>query len=156
MKIQGFTLIELVFTMTMVIMLVLISSVGLSYLHQKNEQQTIVDELKAAVQYAKTQAIMLGHPVFLTSSDPSLNWSKGMTLNHFNSHSNKTEMIYQWEWHHRHWRIQWAGINSAKSLVFSNNPISAISNGRFIITNLRNQDHLEIILNRLGRMRIGE
>jgi prepilin-type N-terminal cleavage/methylation domain-containing protein len=155
MKIKGFTLLELLITLVLLVTLSTLSVVSYSYLLRKNEQQTIVDELRTAVQYAKIQALILGHPVTLAPLDASLNWSNGLVLSSWNKKTNKMEVLYQWQWHHPCWSLTWIGARSTDKVIFSNNPASAISNGRFTLMNPETHKTVVIILNRLGRIRIG-
>ena len=154
MKIKGFTLLELLITMFLFIILSFIGIASYSYLLNKNEQQTIIDELRTAIQYAKFQANILGHPVHLAPLDGSLNWTKGMALSVLNKQNNKMELIYQWQWQHPRWNLNWEGVRSTDKIIFSNNPIQAISNGHFTLVNTHTHEQIVIILNRLGRVRV--
>ena len=153
MKLNGFTLIEVLVTLVLLAVLTLISFNSASFLRHKNERQIIIDELSTAIQYAKIQAISLGHPVSLTALDNELNWSKGMLLTQDNSKKDKT-ILYQWQWHHPRWNIVWSGANVSQKIIFSNNPVSAISNGKFVIFDPYTKEQVVIILNRLGRIRL--
>ena len=153
MKIKGFTLLELLVILVLISGLALYCLTSFSGFTRKNEQQIILDEITAAVQYAKMQALTLGHPVYLTPLDPSLNWSRGIVLTHFNIKSNKMEPLYQWQWNYHNWNVNWFGIHLSKKITVSNNPVNAISNGKFIIANASSGERVTIILNRLGRMK---
>jgi len=155
-KVNGFTLIEMLFTLMFIAVLSLFSVTSASFLVHKNEQQTIVDEIKTAIQYAKTQAVSLGHPVSLSPNDKELNWSKGVILTRMQSKTGNNPVLYQWNWHHPRWDITWAGMNSPHKIILSNNPVSAISNGHFVLFNTRTKERVELILNRLGRIRINQ
>ena len=154
MKIKGFTLLELLITMVLLVTLSTIGVASYSYLLQKNEQQTIVDELKTIVQYAKIQALILGKPVFLSSLSDTSNWSDGIVLSVRSTKSNKIEVLYQWKWHHPQWSLTWNGMSASDKVVFSNNPTSAISNGRFTLINFNTHQQVNFILNRLGRIKV--
>ena len=154
MKLNGFTLVETLIILIMISILTLISVTSASFLIHKNERQTIVDEIRTAIQYAKMQAISLGHPVSLMPLDVELNWSKGMILTQQNNKTNTTAILYQWQWHHPRWNITWSGINSPNKITLSNNPISAISNGTFVLFDSYTKERVVLILNRLGRVKI--
>ncbi|MBI2785081.1 MAG: GspH/FimT family pseudopilin [Legionella longbeachae] len=154
MKTKGFTLLELLITTVIFIGLSLIGITSYSCLVHKNEQSTLVDELQRVIQYAKIQAIILGNPVYLVPLDASLNWSNGLILTTLNQKTEQMDLIYQWQWHHPQWNLNWVGVNSINKIIFSNNPAQAISNGRFILTNKYTKDKVTIILNRLGRLRV--
>ncbi|PWY55986.1 pilus assembly protein [Legionella qingyii] len=154
MKINGFTLLELLITMSVFIGLSIIGIGSYTYFVKKNEQKTIIDELRTAIQYAKMQAIILGNPVYLSPQDASSNWSKGIVLNFLNKKTNQMELIYQWQWSHPRWDLHWDGVSSSKKITFSTYPGQAISNGRFILMNLDTHEQTVVILNRLGRIRV--
>lgn len=156
MKIKGFTLIELLTTMLLFVILSTLAVSSYSYLFKQNEQQTIVNELKAAIHYAKIQAISLGTPLTLTSLDGTKNWSKGMLLGKFNRRTKKIERFYQWQWRHPGWELAWVGARSFEKIIFSNTPASAISNGHFTLINRDTNQKVVIILNRLGRLKIAD
>ena len=155
-KKNGFTFIEMLITLVILAVLSTLTVSSYSYFLQKNEEQIIEDELRTAVQYSKMQAINLAKPVFLQPLDASLNWSNGVALSTLNKQTNKTELLYQWQWHHPRWGVTWTGVRIYNKVTFSNNPISAISNGRFTLTNLDTHQQVIIILNRLGRTRVSK
>ncbi|QMT60437.1 GspH/FimT family pseudopilin [Legionella sp. PC997] len=154
MNIKGFTLLELLITMAVFIGLSVIGIGSYTYFLKKNEQKTIIDELRTAIQYAKMQAIILGNPVYVSPLDGSSNWSNGMVLNFLNKRTDQREVIYQWQWNHPRWDLHWDGAGSKKKISFSTYPGQAISNGRFILMNMDTHEQVIIILNRLGRIRV--
>lgn len=154
MKIKGFTLFEVIVTLTLLICLSLFSINALSLFRETNEKQMIVDELKMAIQYAKFQGINLGHTLYLTPLSAETNWSKGMELKQLNKITGQMEVLYQWQWQHKQWNLSWAGANSAAKILISNNPSHAISNGTFTLTHLKSNQSVLIRLNRLGRLKM--
>lgn len=150
---SGFTLMELIITLIVFSILALISINSSLYLTEKNEQQKIVDELRTIVQYARIQAIQLGAPVYLLPLDPGSDWSKGLILSSKTKTSHQMETLSQWQWHHPRWNLVWSGVRSNDKITFSNNPVTAISNGTFHLTNKRTQQGVDMVLNRLGRVR---
>ena len=151
---EGFTLIEMLFTMILFVGLTVIGLGSYFNFTKKNEQQTIIDELRTAIQFAKFQSIVLGNSVFLSPVNSSLNWSNGMILTTLDRKLNKSKLIYQWQWYHPGWSLNWVGAGSTNKITFSNNPVQAISNGRFSLINKYTHQRVEIILNRLGRIRV--
>jgi prepilin-type N-terminal cleavage/methylation domain-containing protein len=154
MKIKGFTLIEVLITMIFLAGFFLLSITSISFVRYKNERQTIIDEIRTAIQYAKIQATILGHPVSLAPFDASWNWSRGMTLTGYNNKKNTSALLYQWHWHHPRWKITWSGVGVLNKITLSNNPLSAISNGQFLLFNSYTKERVVIILNKLGRIKI--
>lgn len=84
MKVKGFTLLELVITMSLFLSLSIVGIGSYVYFMKKNEQKTFIDELRTAIQYAKMQSIILGNSVYLAPLDISSSWSNGMALNFLN------------------------------------------------------------------------
>ncbi|KTC79708.1 GspH/FimT family pseudopilin [Legionella cherrii] len=154
MKSKGFTLLELVITMALFIGLSLLGIASYTYFINKNEQQTIIDELRAAIQYAKIQAIILGSPVYLTPIDSSSNWSNGMVLSFLDKQTNQDKLIYQWQWSHPRWSLNWEGAGSTNKITFSTVLGQAMSNGHFTLINKVTHEQFTVILNRLGRIRV--
>lgn len=122
---------------------------------QNNERETLVNSIKTAIQYSKIQAIHLGHPIYLLPFGSNENWSRGMVLADLNRKSNKTELIYQWQWSSNSWNINWKGVDSNYRIIISNIPNRAMSNGKFILNNRRTNEKVVVTLNRLGRVRVG-
>lgn len=149
-RIKGFTLIELVCTMLILSILVVLAISSSSNLLQKNDKQTLIDQISTAVQYARIQALNSSKPVYLTPLDSSLNWSQGMALM---QNPKNPDLLYQWQWHHPQWLVSWSGIHSDK-IVLSNNPLTAMSNGRFDLYNYWTKEHVYLVINRLGRLKI--
>jgi type IV fimbrial biogenesis protein FimT len=154
MKKNGFTLIEALIALICFAGLSLFGVISASFLKYNHERQVIISEIKAAIQYAKMQAITRSSPLYLTSLDQSHNWSNGMKLVQYNSAKNTVELLYQWEWHHPRWNITWNGVRSLNKIILSNNPISAMSNGKFVVFNAHTKEQVVIVLNRLGRVNI--
>lgn len=154
MEAKGYTLLELLFTLSIIAILSLSTMVSLSYFTKKNEQQVIVDEIRTAVQFAKLQALNFGNQVVLSPLNSTNDWSKGMILVQFSKKNNKNETVYQWRWHHPHWLLEWSGVNSLNKITLSDRPLNAMSNGHFKLTNIHTKEHAVIVLNRLGRISI--
>ena len=155
-KPQGFTLMELLITMVLISILSTLSIASSTYFIEKNEQQRIIDELRTSIQFAKIQAVQLGNPVYLEPLDSNLNWSKGISISTMNKKTHQLDVFNQRQWHHPRWNLSWSGTSSPNRIMLSNNPASAISNGTFHLINIRTQHRVDIVLNRLGRVRIKE
>lgn len=152
MKSSGFTLYELLITLALFLVLALIGVCSYQHVLQKNEEQVIIEELRTIIQYSKIQALVQGHPVVLVPMDTSNNWIKGINLKSYP----KNNMLHQWQGHHPLWRLHWRGVNTENKIIFAHDPIQAMSNGRFFLINIKTEEQIEIILNRLGRIRIKE
>jgi Tfp pilus assembly protein FimT len=154
MKIKGFTFLELLITLSIVMILSIIGIASYSSLIQKNELQVIEDELRVAIDYAKIQSIMLEQTVSLSPLTSSLNWAEGAKLSVLNKKTGELRLLHQWQWQHSRWSIAWRGVRSSSSLNFSNHLTHAISNGQFSVVNLDTQQEVTMVLNRLGRVRV--
>ncbi|CAM2874542.1 GspH/FimT family pseudopilin [Legionella worsleiensis] len=154
MKIKGFTLIELSIILIVMVGLALISFGTSSQLISKNEQQTLTDQIKSIIQYAKIQAINLGHSVSLAPLDASSGWSKGIVLTQFNKNTTKEEVLYQWQWNYHYWTVDWIGVNSTHKIILAPDTAHGISNGTFTLSNIRTSEKIKLIVNRLGRVRV--
>ncbi|HAT1738374.1 TPA: GspH/FimT family protein [Legionella pneumophila] len=155
MKITGFTLLETMLTLALLLGLLLLGSWSFFSLIQSNERESLVNSIKTAIQYSKIQAIHLGHPIYLLPFGSNENWSRGMVLAKLNRKSNKTELIYQWQWSSNSWNINWKGVDSNHRIIISNIPNRAMSNGKFILNNRRTNEKIVVTLNKLGRVRVG-
>jgi len=63
MKKSGFTLLELLFTLSVLCILILFSFSSLTQLKQKNEREFLINEITNAVSYAKMQARASGRTI---------------------------------------------------------------------------------------------
>ena len=154
MKFKGFTLLELLITVSLFSILMMLGSFSWIHLKQNNELTLLVDEIKNVVHYAKIQALSRGHSLLLSPADHSLNWSNGFVLNQVDKQSKKEELLYQWKWSHYNWSIEWFGANGTKNIIFSDNAAGAMSNGRFVLTNNHTRARVVLVLNRLGRIKV--
>jgi len=103
------------------------------------------------VQYAKNQALTKGTSMTLTPLDT---WTSGMELSSLNPQTNKVEKLYQWQWQHPAWIVEWKGVGSDKSITFASNPLNLLCNGHFSVRKVGNSKAVVIVLNRLGRVRV--
>ena len=146
---NGFTLLELIFTISLASILLMYSFSSLFDLKQKNEREYLVNEIANAITYAKIQASASGHALLLSAKNS--NWSMGMELLMPNK-VKQNSLIHQWNWNINHWNVEWRGINGQKYINLSGNT-QAMSNGRFILTNNKTQEKVILYLNRLGRVK---
>lgn len=153
-KDKGFTLIELLFSFALLGILLLMSFYSSTNVALKNDQKLLIDDIRTAIDYAKIQAIILHSRISLKAINGSSNWSDGMALYWVNQKKHKIEQLYQWEWHHPQWLVTWSGAKEQNSLVFSDKPLNAMSNGTFDLYNIQSKRHMKIIVNRLGRVKI--
>ena len=146
---NGFTLLELIFTLGLASILILYSFSSLFDLKQKNERDYLVNEITNAINYAKLQASASGHALHLSAKNA--NWSQGMELLVPNN-LKQNSLVHRWNWNINHWNVEWRGLNGKKHINLSGNT-HAMSNGRFILTNNQTQEKVTLYLNRLGRVK---
>jgi Tfp pilus assembly protein FimT len=132
--------------MSLLALLVLFSITSSFQLFQKNDQQTLIDHISTAIQYTRIQALNKTSPIYLEALDS--NWAKGMVLL---QNTKNPKLLYQWQWHHPLWLISWSGIHADK-IIFSSNPLTAMSNGTFDLYNIKTKQHIYLVINRLGRI----
>ena len=154
MNIKGFTFIEIVIVLILITVLTLLSVGSSSQLISNNEKQALVDDIRSIMQYARVQAVSRGHTVYLAPLDAELNWSKGVVLTQYNKKMNRDEVIHQWQWSYHHWTVNWSGVHASHNIAFAHDTVHAISNGTFTLCNILTHEKIEIIVNRLGRVRM--
>lgn len=155
MRSRGFSLLEALITLVVVSFLTGIAINSLGFFRVHNEQHLIEDELVRVVQYAKMQALSLGHAVYLTPLNPSeSNWAKGIRLVHINSLTQQPELLYEWGWHHPRWQLIWSGVGDSSKIVFAAAANHMISNGHFHLTDMSHKHQSNLTINRLGRIKV--
>lgn len=147
MKLNGLTLLELLFTFSLFCLLVLFTVSSWLPLQNNNDKDLIVEEIKNIIHYSKLRALNEGVPLLL-SPNHSKNWSTGFHLNSVLS----GELLYQWQWNHQSWMIEWYGVNGSESIVLPGTT-RAMSNGTFVLTNKINKTTIRLVLNKLGRVK---
>lgn len=140
----GFSLIELLFTLSILSIVIVFSFSSLTQIKQKNEKEFLINELSNAVRYAKIQASASGRTLSLLPKDGS-DWSEGMDLF-------AEDLVHRWSWSLVYWKVEWQGLDGAKRIKLSGT-IYAMSNGAFILRNIQTQEKVTLYLNRLGRLR---
>jgi type IV fimbrial biogenesis protein FimT len=102
------------------------------------------------------QALAKGKTLTLTPLPNTNDWSKGMLLfvdNSKHQYTYNTEPLYEWHWKSADTDVSWHGFQSKDYLLFTTDLRSSINNGYFLIKNT--QEQIKLIVNRVGRVRIG-
>lgn len=147
---KGFTLIELVVFLALVAVLTIMLFTSNPAIREENERTVIINELQNIVHYAKTQALIRGSPLLLTSLNADKDWMKGVVL----TDMQLSKPIHQWQRHYPGWQLTWTGTDTKNRIYFANNPMDAMGNGHFTLTCLRTHQSRRITLNRLGRLKV--
>jgi Tfp pilus assembly protein FimT len=148
MRINGLTLIELLFTLTLSSVIVLCSIASWSHFKQKNEKEILIAEIKNIIFYAKMRALNEGRAIVLSSKNEDKLWSKGFVLYSMPSR----DTMYQWDMKYSNWTLEWLGVNGSQEIVFSGTT-RAMSNGAFTLTNKHTEEKVVLTLNKLARMK---
>ena len=154
MKHQGFTLIEALLTLSIAGILACLSFASLTYVITKNDQESLLGEMRALIKYAKIQALASGESLYLAPKDPNLDWSKGIQLVQAEKKTGDAKILYQWQWQSPHWQITWKGVSSQDKIRLPNSLSHAISNGHFLLKNIQSHIQIKLFLNRIGRLRM--
>lgn len=154
MQHQGFTLIEALFALGIAGILACLSVASLTYIIKKNDQESLLGEMRALIKYAKIQALASGEALYLAPKDPNLDWSNGVQLVQTEKKTGATKILYQWQWRHPHWQITWKGVSSKDKINLPKSLNHAISNGHFLLKNIQSHIQIKLSLNRIGRLRM--
>ncbi len=153
---KGFTLLELLLTLSLISTITFLSLSYAPSLYKKNQLQTVSTEIKSAIHTAKMQALAKGKPLTLAPLSNTNDWSKGMLLfvdNPKHQSTPNTEPLYEWHWKSAGTDVFWHGFQSKDYLLFTTDLRSSMTNGYFVIKNTQQQ--IKLIVNRVGRVRIG-
>jgi type IV fimbrial biogenesis protein FimT len=154
LKTPGFSLIELLITLVIVGIIFGFSLPNNTSFNDKNKLDIIQNDIKSAIRFAKTQALISGRSIVLAPMD---NWSLGIVAFADNStHQLKpdTPILHEWSWPSFNITIQWLGYQSKYYLLFSPDPHLNAVNGYFVLTSKRGLS-AKLVLNRMGRIRNG-
>lgn len=157
LKTRAYTLIETLLCLGLISILLCFSLPHLSSLHQKNQMEVIQDDLKSAIRFAKTEALINDSNLILTPMQDTNDWSHGMLLFIDNTKHHYTQddtLLREWHWHTPNVQVAWHGFQSSEYLLFSADASRNAMNGRFVIsTNDKSKPTVKLVVNRLGRVR---
>ena len=149
---RAFTLIELLLSLTLLAILLFFAVPFASSMHEKNQIQVIQDDIRSAIRFAKTQAMISGNNILLTPLPDSNDWSNGMLLfvdNPKHHYTADTQPLQKWQWFSSGIQVTWKGFQSSHYLLFSADLSKNATNGTFIIRN-QSQIRVKLVVNRLG------
>jgi prepilin-type N-terminal cleavage/methylation domain-containing protein len=150
----GFTLLELLVCLAILCALFFCLPLE-SYFYQHNQIDTMSEEIKSTIRYARNIALLKGVPLTLNPLPGRNDWSDGMILfvdNLQHQYTDDDELIYQWEWHRQGIQVEWKGFRSTHYLTFSTLLDKATCNGTFHIFG-NHVEQKKLIVNRLGHIR---
>lgn len=155
---RGWTLVELLISLSLFAIFSLFSLAYLPSLYKKNQLQSRRDELKQALSVAKTEALMRGETLILTPLSNTKDWSTGMLLfvdNSAHAYTPTTALIHKWQWPLAGVTMAWHGFQSNHYVLFAKEMTERSSNGYFSLSNAL-QQQVTLVINRLGRVREGD
>jgi type IV fimbrial biogenesis protein FimT len=156
-KSHGITLIELLISLSIFAMIAFLGASYLQISYKKNQIEIAVEEVEAAMHFARTEALLTGSDLALSPFPAATDWSSGMVLfidNTVHQFSAGTQAIHFWEGQSSDIHISWHGFISKRYLLFSSDIRKNAVNGFFLIQN--NSEYYKLIVNRLGRVRRAE
>jgi type IV fimbrial biogenesis protein FimT len=155
-KSLGLTLIECLLSLFLLSMLFMSALPSVSGLLQKNQMQVLQDDLKSAIFYARSQALIRNQPILLTPLSETNDWSEGITVfvdNETHRYASDSEILFQWHWSYSDVRVTYHGFQANQALRFVPEISQNAVNGYFLIQN-QYQQGIKVVINRFGRVRI--
>lgn len=154
---SGFTLVELITTLLIILgLFFVLMPLGSTFLN-KNNIDTQVKTIVNAIKYAKHSALLEERRLVLSELSPEDGWKKGMQLfvdNSENHHySSEDERLREWHWRSGNIQVEWHGFMSDRYLIFSDDLQTSALSGYFSISE-NNKVKRKIVINRLGRVRV--
>lgn len=142
----GFTLIEILLSLSIVGLLLVLALPLSQAFSNKNHAQLVEQDIRAAIHYARTMAYKNAGPLTLVPLREDHEWSKGLLL------LSGKKTIFQWEWQDKNIQVRWKGFRSNDAIYFSNILRQSTANGYFLINTQGGMYQKKIIVNRLGRI----
>ncbi len=153
-KVAGLTLIELLLGLALMAIVLFFCNPFAESVFKKNQLELLVDEIKSAIHYAKTEVLLHGESLLLAPLAGSDDWSTGMMLfvdNKAHQYHEGSKLIHEWHWRPSDFIISWQGFQSNQYLLFATDISRSAVNGHFLIKN--NSLQHQLIVNRLGRVK---
>tara|TARA_B100000745_G_C20066475_1_gene363988 strand:- start:322 stop:825 length:504 start_codon:yes stop_codon:yes gene_type:complete len=150
-KDQGFTLVELLITISLIAIVCSIAVPALDNLIAYNRQQALLTQVQDAIQKARTEAVMRRRAIALCGTSDSAtcsrDWSRGwLTLVEGNQQIlNATQIPLADE-------LRWSGFGDQRVLFIENG--TTRNNGRFYQCH-KQRFAWQLILSRQGRLKLG-
>lgn len=145
---QGFTLIDLVVTLSILSIVVAIAIPALGNMIEKSRQEALKDEVESTLHNARTQAVLRRHTIEICGSGDgetcSANWADGWLVRTTTGQTLQlTQLPHQAE-------LSWIGFS--ESIRFRDNGAAPASNGRFYQCHGK-QVAWQVVVSRQGRIR---
>lgn len=152
----GFTLIELVVTISLLVLCFCFIIGFNQHFFEKNKIDILANQVINSIHYSRNMALISGQDLTLNAIDASGDWSAGMILfvdNPTHHYTAQDKLIYHWQWQPTtQLQLVWRGFKSTNYLTFAKTLRRSTVNGHFVIL----KDGVEmqrIVVNRLGRVK---
>lgn len=151
-KDQGFTLVELLITLSMLTILIAIAVPAMADLIARNRQQALLTQIQDTIQKARTKAVLHRQTVVICGSRDTIkcvsDWRNGWL-----TQTETTGQVLTVTQLPAPDELRWSGFGDQR-IRFYENGTSHSSNGRFYQC-YRQRVAWQLILNRQGRLRQG-
>ncbi len=145
---QGFTLVELMITLTLLAIVANIVVPAFDSLITRNRQQALMEQVAAVLSNARAEAILQRRTIEICGSSDgktcSPSWANGWLVRVPNGRVMQITQLPS------HDTLRWSGFQ--QTIRFHNNGSSPISNGRFYQCH-KQKVAWQLVLNRQGRLR---
>jgi len=147
---QGFTLVELMITLTLLAIVANIALPAVDTLMTRNRQQALMEQVAAVLNNARAEAILQRRTVEICGSSDgitcSASWANGWLVRVPGGRVMQLSQLPS------HDALRWSGFQ--QTIRFHNNGSSPISNGRFYQC-YKQKMAWQLVLSRQGRLRQG-
>ncbi|WP_019217093.1 pilus assembly FimT family protein [Legionella tunisiensis] len=150
----GLTFIELLISITLIVLLCFLCAPAGVMLYQKNQLQVREKEIITALYYARHTAFLQGVTLALTPLPESSDWSQGMILfvdNKNHRFHSSSKLLQQWHWTQSSIKLGWHGFHSKNYLLFSSELKHMAASGHFLLQNPQSEP-IKLVVNRFGRV----
>ena len=148
----GYTLIELIITVTLLMGLLLSAEPIQRQFIVRNHVVIIEDKLQHALHYARNKALNEHRTLALA---PLHDWSSGMVLfvdNNAHKPRKNDNILQQWQFKPALVQVQWKGFRSDAYILFSPKLANSTASGSFYLST-EGITKKRLIVNRLGHIR---
>ncbi|MCQ4323713.1 fimbrial biogenesis protein FimT [Stutzerimonas stutzeri] len=147
---QGFTLIELISTLSILAIVISIAVPAFNELIERNRQQALMHEIQSVLHNARAQAVMQRRTIEICGSDDgqdcSASWADGWLVRTASGQILQLTQLPSRD------ALRWYGFG--QSIRFHDNGTSPTGNGRFYQCH-KGQVAWQLVLSRQGRLRQG-
>ena len=149
-KIQGFTLLELLVAITLLIIVASVACINYSPLINRIRVNTMSHQLTSIIQFAQLNALTYQQQMILTPYQQQ-NWSSGWKLFSTDQTTGQQTLLREFSNTHNNLHIQLAAFPQADKLQWQADGLLTQNNGHFTIS--LDSIQQQLIINKAGRIR---